>query len=48
MGKILLTTTIYREKDKLYYCGTDKDGFITIGVSDMKRGGKSKKKVAKK
>jgi len=42
--KILLTTDIKREKDKLYWCGTSEDGFITIGESLMARRGRVKNK----
>jgi len=40
--KTLLKTNIKREKDKLYFCGTSEDGFITVGESLMSRGGKKK------
>jgi hypothetical protein len=43
-GKLLMKTEIKRESGKLYYCGTDDKGFITINEAVMKRGGKSKKK----
>ena len=42
--KTLLKTNIKRDKDKLYFCGTTEDGFITVGVADMARGRKKKKK----
>jgi len=36
--KILLETTIKREKSKLYFCGTNKDGNITVCETIMARG----------
>jgi hypothetical protein len=46
---ILLKTDIKRETGFLYFCSTSKDGFITVGRSEMARGRKlAKKKVAKK
>jgi len=49
MGKkVILKTEIPREAGKLYYCGTDKKGNLTIGVVDMARGKKKKKAVKKK
>lgn len=47
-GKLLLKTTIKREKQTLYYCGTSKDGFITVNSAPMNRGGRKKTKSAKK
>lgn len=44
MGKIIADTKIKREQGKLYYCGTDKDGNITICEAIMARGMKKKKK----
>lgn len=44
MGKEILKTDIKREKGKLYYCGTDKNGNIIVCEAIMARGGKSKKK----
>jgi hypothetical protein len=41
--KIILTTKIKRENTKLYYCGTSDDGFITVGESEMARGGRPHK-----
>jgi len=44
-----MKTDIKRETGFLYYCGTDKaTGNITIGQAVMARGGKKKKKTAKK
>jgi hypothetical protein len=48
LGKLILKTTIKREPQTLYYCGTSKDGFITINSAIMNRGGRKKSKVAKK
>lgn len=48
MGKELLVTNIKRESGKLYYCGTNKKGFIVVCETLMARGGKSKKKAVKK
>ena len=44
MGKIIANTEIKREKEKLYYTGTDENGFLTICETEMKRGGKKKVK----
>lgn len=43
MGKLLLTTNIPRDRTKLYYCGTDSKGNVTVCESIMARGGKKKK-----
>ena len=48
MGKLLLKTTIKREQGKLYYCGTSKDGFITINEAVMHRGGRKKGSSSKR
>ena len=40
MGKEILKTDIKREKDKLYYCGTDKNGNIVVCETQK---GKNKK-----
>lgn len=40
MRKILLTTEIKRENGKLYYCGTDDKGNITLCETIMARGKK--------
>lgn len=48
MGKIILKTDIAREKDYLYYCGTDDKGNITVGKAKMARGGKKKRYSKKK
>lgn len=48
MGKVLLETEILREKNMLYYCGTNKKtGNITLCCAEMALGG-SKKKSKKK
>jgi len=45
MGKVILKTEIIREKNKLYYCATGKDGTITVCEAVMARGkGKKAKK----
>ena len=41
--KLLLKTAFKGAKDKLYFCGTSSDGFITVNEADMKR----KKKAVK-
>jgi len=41
--KVILKTDIKREKGKLYFCGTDNKGNLTIGEVEMARGGKKKK-----
>ena len=43
MGKAILKTNIKREKEKLYYCGTDTEGNILVCEAVMKRGRKKKK-----
>ena len=46
MGKkVILKTEIPREKGKLYFCGTDNKGNLTVCEVEMSRG---KKKTAKK
>lgn len=42
--KTILKTDIKREKDKLYFCGTSEDGYVTIGESLMARGRRKKSK----
>lgn len=44
MGKVILTTELKREAGKLYYCGTDKNGNITVNEAIMSRGRKKKSK----
>ena len=44
MGETILETNIKREDGFLYYCGTSKNGNVTIGKSKMARGRKPKKK----
>lgn len=44
MSKVILTTEFTREKGKLYFCGTSKDGKITVCEAVMARGGRKKKK----
>lgn len=44
MSKVLLKTEIIREKGKLYFCGTDKEGKITVNEAIMARGRKKKSK----
>lgn len=44
MSKIILQTTIKREKEKLYFCATNSEGFITVNEAIMSRGGRKKKK----
>lgn len=46
MGIIIARTQLKRETGWLYYCGTDKDGNITVCKAEMKRGGKKKKKTS--
>lgn len=41
--KTLLKTNIKRENGKLYYCGTDNNGYITVCEAKMARKGRSKK-----
>lgn len=43
MGKTILKTDIRREKNMLYYCGTDSDGNVTVCEAEMARHGKKKK-----
>jgi hypothetical protein len=50
MSKIIANTEIKREQGKLYFCGTDANGNITINEAVMARGGgrgKGKKKKVK-
>ena len=47
MGEIIANTEIKREPGKLYYCGTDEEGNLTICEAEMKRGGKKKDKSKK-
>lgn len=48
MGKAILKTNIKREQGKLYYCGTDESGFITVCEAIMSRGGRKPKTKKKK
>ena len=45
--KTLLITDIKRESNKLYWCGTSEEGYITVGESEMARGNKKKEDKAK-
>ena len=45
MAKLLMNTQIKRETGKLYFCGTNSQGFITVNEAIMARGGKKKKKA---
>ena len=49
MGKLLLKTDIQRKSGMLYYCGTGKDGTITVNEAPMARRKKAdtKKKTKK-
>jgi hypothetical protein len=40
MAKVIANTTIKREKGKLYFCGTDANGNVTICETEMARGRK--------
>ena len=46
MGKVIEKTKIIRDRTKLYYCGTDENGFITICEAQLKRRKKEDKKNA--
>lgn len=46
--KVLLKTDIPREKGMLYYCGTDKEGNLTVCQVEMAQGSKKKKKKKRK
>ena len=48
MGEIILETQIRREKEYLYYCTKNDDGFLCIGKAKMKRGRTKKNKEAEK
>ena len=48
MAKLLLKTEILREKGFLYFCGTSKDGFLTVNSAPMSRGGRKKGSGKKK
>lgn len=41
--KVILKTEIKREKGKLYFCGTDDKGNLTLNSTEMSRGKKKKK-----
>lgn len=43
MAEVLLSTQIKRESGFLYFCGTDKNGNITVNKAKMARGRKKKK-----
>ena len=43
MKKVLLKTNIKREQF-LYYCGTSKDGFLTVCSTELSRGNTRKKR----
>ena len=45
--KLLLKTKIKREKGKLYFCGTDSKGNVTVNEAKMLRGRKKKRKGGK-
>ncbi|MCK5176692.1 MAG: hypothetical protein KAQ92_03130 [Candidatus Aenigmarchaeota archaeon] len=45
--RIILKTSIKREKGFLYFCGTDEEGNLTIGEVEMARGGKKKEEPEK-
>jgi hypothetical protein len=44
MAELIAKTNIVREKGYLYFCGTSKDGFLTVNKAVMARGGKKKSK----
>lgn len=44
MSKILMTTNLKRESGKLYFCGTDSNGNLTVCEAIMRRGGRKKVK----
>lgn len=46
-GKVILETDIKRKLGMLYYCGTSKNGNITVNETEMARG-KRKVKGGKK
>ena len=43
MGIVLIKTNIKRDRTKLYYCGTDNEGYLTLCEAKMARGGGKKK-----
>ncbi len=47
MGEIISKTKIKREQGFLYYCGTDKEGNLTICRTKMARGRKKGKEGKK-
>ena len=47
MSEIIAETEIKREKGKLYFCGTDEKGNLTICSVVMKRGAHRKQTVTK-
>ena len=48
MGEVIIETDVPREKDYIYYCGTDKKGNITVCKAKMVRGRKKKDKKGNK
>lgn len=42
MAEMILQTSIPRQKGYLYFCGTDKDGYIIVCKAVMARGRKKK------
>jgi hypothetical protein len=48
MSKVIARTELKREQGKLYFCGTDDKGNLTICETIMARGGKKKTKSKKK
>lgn len=44
MGRVLYKLNHKREQGKLYYCGTDKEGNLTVCEAIMNRTGKKKAK----
>ena len=47
MGEQIAKTNIKREVGYLYYCGTAKDGCVTLCKAKMQRGAKKKKSSIK-
>ncbi len=45
MGKALLRINRKREKGKLYYLATDKEGYLVLCEALMRRAGRKRKEV---
>ena len=46
-SELIAETDIVRDKDYLYYCGTNDKGFITLNRAKLSRRGSKKKETEK-